>query len=90
MKRIRFLASGLVQGVFYRASAEAEARRLGLGGWVRNLPDGRVEGVAEGEEAALVALIAWARQGPSAARIDELVVTWELATGEFSGFAVRR
>ena len=90
MKRIRFLVTGLVQGVFYRASAEAEARRLGLAGWVRNLPDGRVEAVAEGEDGALMALIAWARQGPPAARVDALAVTWEPATGEFSGFGVRR
>lgn len=90
MKRMRFLASGRVQGVFYRASTEAEARRLGLAGWVRNLPDGRVEAVAEGDEAALEALVAWARRGPAEARVDDLAVEWGEATGEFAGFGVRR
>lgn len=90
MKRVHFLASGLVQGVFYRASAEAEARRLGLAGWVRNLADGRVEAVAEGPEEALLALLAWARQGPPAARVEAVEATWAEATGEFAGFGVRR
>jgi acylphosphatase len=89
MKRVHLLAAGRVQGVFYRASTEAEARRLGLAGWVRNLPDGRVEAIAEGPEAALEALVAWARKGPPAARVDDLAVTWEEPTGEFAGFGVR-
>lgn len=89
MQRVHFHAAGRVQGVFYRASAEAEARRLGLAGWVRNLPDGRVEAIAEGPTGALEALVAWARRGPAAARVDDLAVTWGEATGEFAGFAVR-
>lgn len=90
MKRVYFVVSGLVQGVFYRASAEAEARRLGLTGWVGNLPDGRVEAVAEGEEAVLAAMLAWARQGPPAARVEALEASWSEATGEFGAFGVRR
>ena len=89
MKRLHFHAAGRVQGVFYRASTEAEARRLGLAGWVRNLPDGRVECVAEGPEDALRALEAWARTGPPAARVDDLAASWSAATGGFEGFGVR-
>lgn len=89
MKQVHFLASGLVQGVFYRASTEAEARRLGLVGWVRNLQDGRVEAIAEGPTEALEALLAWARKGPPAARVDALAVSWFEPTGGFDGFGVR-
>lgn len=90
MKRIHILVSGLVQGVFYRASTEAEAKRLGLTGWVRNLPDGRVEAVAEGPEDALADLCQWAEQGPPAARVDRVERAWQAATGEFAGFETRR
>ncbi len=66
----RFLISGRVQGVFYRASTREEALRLGLSGSAVNLPDGRVEVLAEGEPAALDALEQWLHGGPPAARVD--------------------
>ena len=69
-RAVRYLVSGRVQGVFYRASAAAEARRLGLAGWARNLPDGRVEVVAAGEADALAALSDWLWKGPPAAAVD--------------------
>jgi acylphosphatase len=69
---VRCLVSGLVQGVFYRASARQKARELGVTGWARNLPDGRVEVLACGEQAAVEALCAWLRQGPSAAKVTDL------------------
>ena len=68
----RFLVSGKVQGVWFRASARDQAVSLGLRGYARNLPDGRVEVLAVGDEAAIDELAAWLRQGPPLARVDEL------------------
>lgn len=65
-----FIITGLVQGVCYRASLVAEARALGLDGWVRNRRDSSVEAVARGPEAALAALEDWARKGPPGARVS--------------------
>lgn len=70
----RFLISGRVQGVFYRASTRNEALRLGLTGHARNLPDGRVEVLAVGEAVAIEALTIWLWQGPPAAEVREVVV----------------
>ena len=73
MATVRFVVSGLVQGVFFRASTRAEAQRLGIAGVARNLADGRVEVIASGSDAALDALEKWLRQGPPAARVDDVV-----------------
>src|SRR5688572_9937769 len=64
-KRIHLVVRGRVQDVFFRASAQREARRLGLTGWVRNRQDGAVELIAEGEEDQVKDLLAWAQHGPS-------------------------
>ncbi|UCD12008.1 MAG: acylphosphatase [Nitrospinaceae bacterium] len=64
---------GRVQGVFFRASAEARARELGLAGWVRNRDDGRVEAHAEGPQASLLEFVEWCRQGPPAAQVTRVV-----------------
>ncbi|HLK92785.1 MAG TPA: acylphosphatase [Polyangia bacterium] len=69
MKRVRAIVRGRVQGVGYRASTAHEARRLGVAGWVRNLPDGTVEVEAHGDAAAVDALCAWLGQGPRGARV---------------------
>lgn len=85
----RFLVSGRVQGVYFRQSTAEQARQLGLSGWVRNLPDGRVEGLASGSKDALEALKVWLHRGPSVARVDDLQWLPEEALPE-PGFEVRR
>ena len=80
-RRIRLLISGRVQGVCFRAYARDEARRLGLRGWVRNLPDGRVEAVAQGDPAKIGTFEAWCQQGPSHARVREVEVVEEATDG---------
>ena len=83
MPAARFLVSGKVQGVFFRASTRERALDLGLSGRATNLPDGRVEVVAEGPAEALDALEAWLHEGPSAARVDGVVRTpWDHAVNE--------
>ena len=74
MRRIRAIVSGRVQGVSYRASTAQKARQLGLVGWVKNLPDGRVELEAEGPADVVDTLVAWCRHGPPAARVDSVAV----------------
>ncbi|HRE17054.1 MAG TPA: acylphosphatase [Rhodocyclaceae bacterium] len=69
------IISGLVQGVGYRYATLCEARHLGLSGWVRNRRDGTVEAVVAGSGEAVAALIAWARQGPPAARVSDVRVS---------------
>jgi acylphosphatase len=68
----KFLVRGRVQGVFFRASTRAQAQALGLRGYAKNLADGSVEVLACGAEAALDQLQSWLRQGPPAARVDEV------------------
>ena len=85
----RFLVSGRVQGVFYRASTRDQAVRLGLDGWVRNLHNGDVEVVASGQAEAITALEAWLWAGPPAASVAS-VAREEMETGSgLSGFMVR-
>lgn len=88
MIRRRVVVSGLVQGVFFRDTCRHVATQAGVAGWVRNLPDGRVEAVFEGATEAVERMVAWARQGPARARIDELSVTGEPAEG-LTGFRIR-
>lgn len=85
----RFVVSGQVQGVFYRAATQDTARRLGLGGWVRNLSDGRVELVACGEEAKLKDLEAWLWRGPPHARVEQ-VLGEDTAPRDYQDFSVTR
>lgn len=85
--RARVVVSGRVQGVFFRHTATVEARARGLAGWVRNLPDDRVEAVFQGEESSVREMIQWCRRGPPAARVagvevhDEEPVADEIAFG---------
>lgn len=72
LRAVRCVVAGRVQGVYYRAATAAEAERLELGGWVKNLPDGRVEVVAAGAPQAVAALAGWLWQGPPAARVESV------------------
>lgn len=88
MKRVRAFIEGRVQGVFYRAFTRDNARALDLTGWVRNLDDGRVEAVFEGEEEKIKKMIALLKKGPPHAVIKALEAKEEEYKGEFKGFAV--
>jgi len=87
--RAHVLVSGRVQGVFFRSETQDEAIRQGVTGWVRNLPDGRVEAVLEGEKDRVEALIEFCRRGPPGARVTRAEVTWGNYTGEFKSFSIR-
>ncbi len=86
--RAHVFVEGRVQGVFYRDSARRRAQELGLTGWVRNLPDGRVEAVLEGDASAVAATVAYLREGPPHAQVRSVEVAYEPFTGEFSDFSV--
>jgi len=89
MKRVHLFVSGRVQGVFFRVHTRDLAQKLGLSGFVRNLPDGRVEVVAEGPEEKLQELIEFCHRGPPLAHVTHVEIRWEEPTGEFRGFSVR-
>lgn len=89
MKTQRLLIHGRVQGVWFRESMRSEALRLNVTGWVRNTPDGTVEAVVQGEDAAVDALIEWAHRGPPQARVDRVVVEPDESLGPFSRFDKR-
>ncbi len=87
--RAHLRISGSVQGVFFRASTRDMATGLGLGGWVRNSPDGNVEAVFEGDESKVREAIEWCRKGPSFADVTGVDIKLEEPTGEFSNFEIR-
>jgi acylphosphatase len=89
MRTVRVIISGRVQGVFFRASCARLAEDLGISGWVRNLPQGQLEAVFQGPDAAVDEMLAWCRHGPPDARVDGLDV---LAEGPMqrTGFRVER
>ena len=87
MTRARVRVRGSVQGVFFRAETRDRARSLLLAGWVRNLPDGTVEAVFEGERERVQSMVDWCGRGPAGARVEAVDVSWEEPEGA-SGFAV--
>ncbi len=84
MVRAHVRISGRVQGVGFRYSCRDEAGNLALGGWVRNLPDGRVEAVFEGPKESVERALEWCRRGPPSARVTEVDVRWEEPKNEGS------
>lgn len=87
--RAHCFISGRVQGVFFRADTYDKARDLGLTGWVRNLRDGRVEAVFEGEEEKVKATVDWLWQGSPYSRVEDVEVIWEDYEGVFKAFETR-
>jgi len=90
MRRVHVLVSGRVQGVFFRGATHAQMCALGLSGWVRNLADGRVEAVVEGDDARVEKALAFFRRGPPHAKVEHVEVREEPCTGERSEFELRR
>ncbi|RLF16159.1 MAG: acylphosphatase [Thermoprotei archaeon] len=86
--RAHVFISGRVQGVFFRAWTEDEAVKRGLTGWVRNLADGRVEAVFEGDKEAVEEMVKLCWKGPPGARVTNVEVKWEPYTGEFTDFRI--
>ena len=86
--RVHVVIEGRVQGVFFRASTRDEARARGLKGWVRNLPDGRVEALFEGDRQIVESMVAWCRKGPPYADVDNVEINWETYRGDLADFRV--
>ena len=86
--RAHVFVSGTVQGVYYRANTRDAVRERGVDGWVRNLDDGRVEAVFEGDEASVEAMVEWCHTGSPRAEVDGVEVEYEPPEAE-SGFEVR-
>ncbi len=87
--RAQVIIHGLVQGVWFRASTRDEAILLGVKGWVRNLPDGTVQALFEGERKKVEEIIGWCHKGPPGARVSKVDIFWELYKGEYGQFDIR-
>jgi acylphosphatase len=87
--RAHVIVHGLVQGVWFRASTKDEADRLGVNGWVRNLPDGSVEAVFEGEKKKVEEIVGWCHRGPSGANVRDVEIVWEPYRRELDQFDIR-
>jgi len=86
---VHAIVYGYVQGVFFRAFVSQRASELGLTGYVRNLPQGAVEVLAEGEREKLEKLIGYLHIGPPAAKVEKVVTTWSGYTGKYADFSIR-
>lgn len=87
--RAHVFISGRVQGVFFRSETRRKASEQHIKGWIRNLRDGRVEAIFEGEEKSVKELLEFCRRGPLGARVVRLDVIWETYTGNFRDFRIR-
>lgn len=88
MYQAHLIISGRVQGIFYRASCQEVAQSYGLKGWVRNLPTGQVEVLAQGEKDKIEKLIAWCKKGPPGAKVTDVNVEWKDVFEQFSDFGI--
>ncbi len=86
--RAKVVIHGIVQGVFFRASTRDEAIRIGVGGWVRNLSDGTVQALFEGEKKKVEEILGWCHKGPPGARVDKVDISWEPYKGEYQLFDI--
>ena len=89
MKKVRVVVTGRVQGIWFRASTYDKAQQLGINGYVRNLINGDVEFVAEGDDSEVDRLLQWARHGPPLARVDDIKVEVLQYDSEYTDFTVR-
>jgi acylphosphatase len=87
--RAQVIIHGIVQGVFFRASTRDEAIRIGVGGWVRNLPDATVEALFEGEKKKVEEILGWCHKGPPGARVSKVDILWQPYKGEYQHFDIR-
>ena len=87
-QRIRIFVTGKVQGVFFRQALKVVAKKNDVFGWVKNLQDGRVEAVLEGESERVNRLVEWSHGGPANARVEDVEIINEEFTGEFTKFDV--
>ena len=88
-ERAHVYVLGQVQGVFFRDSTRERAEQLGLAGWVRNLPDGRVEVLFEGPSEKVREMVRWCEEGPSHAEVESVETEFEVSRGDLTGFEVR-
>lgn len=86
--RVKVLVSGRVQGVFFRQNTKDLAKKFGLKGWVKNLPNGKVEAVVEGKKETVEKLVEWLKKGPSLAKVEDLKIDWQEAKGDFEDFQI--
>ena len=89
MKRVHIIITGMVQGVFFRAKTRDQAIRNNVLGWVRNLPDGRVEAVFEGKSEDVDHMVGWCRVGPSLAIVEHVEAIVQPYSGAFTDFSIR-
>jgi len=87
--RAHIFVFGRVQGVLFRENTKKKAEKLGISGWVKNLRDGRVEAVFEGNKPNVEEMVNWARRGPIWAKVDDFSVVWEDCRDEFKDFEIR-
>jgi len=87
--RAHIFISGRVQGVFFRENTRQKAKELGVFGWVKNLPDGRVEAVFEGEKEKVEKMIEWSKKGPLIAKVNGIDIEWQEYKGEFENFEIK-